>query len=131
MIDAPLNKIICLSIFEIFSGFCSVSSSFKNFLWILFFISCAAAFVKVTINILSTSKFSSSTANFVILSTSTAVFPEPAAAATSKFLFLLSIAFFCCSVQFIKIFPFIFAQILLNYIFCHKFCKLWHFDFEI
>ena len=93
---ALFSKVTCL---------CSLSSSgFSSiFLYIAFntlsLISDAAAFVNVTTNNLSISMFSLIIL-FIILSTNTAVFPLPAAAATSILLSFSYIACFCSSVHF-------------------------------
>jgi len=93
---ALFNKIICFCNFS-FSGSSSI------FLYIAFntlsLISDAAAFVNVTTNNLSISMFSFIIL-FIILSTNTAVFPLPAAAATSILLPFSYIACFCSSVHF-------------------------------
>ena len=79
------------------------SGSSSIFLYIAFntlsLISDAAAFVNVTTNNLSISMFSFIIL-FIILSTNTAVFPLPAAAATSILLPFSYIACFCSSVHF-------------------------------
>ena len=68
---------------------------------ILSLISDAAALVKVTTSKLSIStNFSLFVIIFIILSTKTAVFPEPAAAATNKLQSLLSITSCCSFVHF-------------------------------
>ena len=95
-IFALFKSNICFCKFS-FSGF-----SF-NFLYIasstLCFISDAAAFVNVTTNNLSMSTLSFIIL-FIILSTKTAVFPLPAAAATKILVFFSYIACFCSSVHF-------------------------------
>ena len=94
---------------------CSLSGYSINFFSIasriLSFISAAAASVNVTIRSLSTSTGGSSLVSIVIIrSTSTAVFPEPAAADTRIFRFLKSMTFCCSCVHVTPIFyapPFI------------------------
>ena len=93
---ARFNRVICLCNLS-FSG--SSSIFLYNASNILSLISAAAAFVNVTTNILSISMPSFITL-FIILSTSTAVFPLPAAAATNIFSPFSYIACFCSSVQF-------------------------------
>ena len=80
------------------SGFCSFKLSIARLTRSL--ISAAAALVNVTTSILSISTGGLSThILFTIRSTSTAVFPEPAAADTSISLSLKSITFFCSLVH--------------------------------
>ena len=96
--SAPLRSINCFWRCS-FSGFSS--SFFSIALLTLSLISDAANFVKVTTsNLFISIGFFSSKISSIILSISTAVFPEPAAADTSKLVFLLSITCFCSLVHF-------------------------------
>ena len=124
-----LALFIYISWFFKWFTFCG-SFSCSKALYIAFSIfslsSWAAAFVKVTTNILSTSKYSSKTF-FIILSTSTAVLPLPADALTNIFESLFLIAFSWSSVQLLPAILFLlfyifyilfyyFARINLDYI---------------
>ena len=111
----------------------SVSNLLIRLSCIFFFISLAAALVKVTIKNSSIFIFFPIKVS-IILSTNTAVFPEPAAAETRRFLSLFMIAVFCSSVQFIMFFTYLFKNIFkiffidffYNFVFIirHSFIKL-------
>ena len=97
MISALWTSVACFCRFSSSGVFCSLASIARL---TRSRISAAAAFVNVTTSILSISTGGSSThILFTILSTSTAVLPEPAAAETSISLSLKSITFFCSLVH--------------------------------
>ena len=89
------------------------------------FISPAADFVKVTITILSISTgFRSSKTRLTILSTRTAVLPDPAAALTRRLQFLSYIAV-CCSLVQLLIF------LILQSDFCEKIIQTYLFPYAV
>ena len=106
-----LQKLCIVLMWAFDSKTCCLFSLLSNGRWrissdnlsdILSFISAAAALVNVTIRSLSASHgFSSSTNISITLCTSTAVFPEPAAADTRMLPFLAFIASSCGFVHFL------------------------------